>query len=274
MEPKHPRERWEGEGGDSESSDTPAISTPNLSKLKALFRHRSNGSLKPGDEAKRGSVSTVGPGLKTGEQTLLLSGSPRGSGGLNVPLPPSAASSNETTRRTTTPTNSDPSTNPSSYSPPSQPSTALSSLSSSLTVLPHYNLDTYDSYSPSGTLKPWQCTFCLQQLSGRAAWLDHEESHMQQVCVEQGYDCAMGDDNDDWFYPCGFCPVLLRAWPERIEHISDHYDNGTTMASWDPLASPYPLYRHDFSPVRGFPACWSWGNLLAVQRVSEREGNR
>ncbi|KAI9769156.1 MAG: hypothetical protein M1840_004507 [Geoglossum simile] len=267
------RERGDsGERMGSGGIPTISTSTPALLRLKALFHPRSNGSVDLEAEAKRSPSPTTGRETReSGERTVFRSGSPQDSGGLDVPLTLSTTSGTETRRQATTPTGSDPSTNPSSYSPPSRFSTALSSLSSSLTVLPHYSMNTRDSPSPPSIISPWQCTFCLQQLGGRAAWLDHEELHIQEVCLEEGYDCAMGNDNANWFYPCGFCSVLLRTWPERREHISDHYDNETTMASWDPLTSPYPVYRHDFSFVRGFPACWNWGTLLGAQRVAEEE---
>jgi hypothetical protein len=259
-------EEWVGSG------DIPTISasTSTLLRLKTLFHPRSNSSIEPRAEAKLSPSSTAGREVcESEERNVFRSGSPQDSDTLDLPLTSSTASSAETRRQTTTPTDSDPSTNPSSYSPPSRSSTALSSLSSSLTVLPHYNINTHETPFPPSKLSPWQCTFCLQQLNDKATWLGHEESHIQEVCLEEGYDCAMGSDNDNWFYPCGFCPALLRTWPERREHFSDHYDNGTTIASWDPLTSPYPVYRHDFSFVRGFPACWNSGTLLRAQRIAE-----
>ncbi|KAH0538888.1 hypothetical protein FGG08_004544 [Glutinoglossum americanum] len=260
-------------------SNTPTnLSTSTLSRLKALFRPRSSLSLDPESEATRSPLSTAGSWIvKAGQKILAGSRSPRsspskrGGGGSDVLLPPSPPSSTETRRQATTPTDSDPSTNPSLHSHLLPPSTVPSSLSSSLTVIPH--ICTQPSPSPLGTLKPWQCTFCLEQLSDRAAWLDHEESHILQVCDNEGYDGAIEHDNDNWFYSCGFCSVLLKTWFERTEHIGDHYGEGTTMASWDPLASPYPMQRHDFSPVRGFPACWSLGTLLGAQRLGNEEDN-
>ncbi|KAH0566147.1 hypothetical protein GP486_000450 [Trichoglossum hirsutum] len=264
------------------------LASPSTSTLSRLFHTRSSLGLEPEDNVVRNPLSAAGSWIvKTGRRILSRSKLSRpssssegsGSGGMeiggqkdepNILLPPSPPSSTDTLRQTTTPTNSNPSTDPSSRSPPPPSSTALSSPSSSLTALPHHDLDDR-SPSPSlpGTLKPWQCTYCLQQLNGRSAWLDHEESHIRQVCNSEGYDGAMDDGNDDWFYSCGFCSVLLKTWLERGEHIGKHYANGTTMISWNPLASPYPVQRYDFSPVRGFPSCWSWEALLGAQRVGE-----
>jgi hypothetical protein len=31
---------------------------------------------------------------------------------------------------------------------------------------------------------------------------------------------------------CGFCGINMSTWPERIDHLADHFKSGITMASW------------------------------------------
>jgi hypothetical protein len=72
-------------------------------------------------------------------------------------------------------------------------------------------------------------------------------------------------NKDNWFWNCGFCDTLLRSWVERQEHIAEHFEKGTTMSSWDPLRSPYPLMKFTLTPVPGFPR-WDLAPLLATQQ--------
>jgi hypothetical protein len=57
----------------------------------------------------------------------------------------------------------------------------------------------------------------------------------------------------------------LRSWTERQAHIAEHFTNGMTMSSWDPLRSPYPLMKFSMTPVPGFPT-WNSAPLLAIQQ--------
>lgn len=70
-----------------------------------------------------------------------------------------------------------------------------------------------------------------------------------------------------WFWVCGFCSDVLRSWDERQEHIAEHFENGMTMACWDPLKSPYPWIRSSVTPVQGLPR-WDLKELFAIQRRS------
>jgi hypothetical protein len=73
---------------------------------------------------------------------------------------------------------------------------------------------------------------------------------------------------DDWIWACGFCDILLCSWIERQEHIaSGHFENGATLASWDPLRSPYPFLRSSLTRDPRFPA-WNPTPLLAIQRAN------
>ncbi len=72
-------------------------------------------------------------------------------------------------------------------------------------------------------------------------------------------------NKNNWFWNCGFCDTLLRSWTERQEHIAEHFEKGTTMSSWSPLRSPYPLTKFTLTPVPGFPR-WDLAPLLAIQR--------
>ncbi|PGH16236.1 hypothetical protein AJ80_05259 [Polytolypa hystricis UAMH7299] len=67
-----------------------------------------------------------------------------------------------------------------------------------------------------------------------------------------------------WFWNCGFCEILLKSWGERQEHIIQHFEEGITMSSWDPLRPPYPLSKFSLIPVAGFPR-WNPAPLLAMQ---------
>jgi hypothetical protein len=141
--------------------------------------------------------------------------------------------------------------------------------------------------------KPFQCTFCLSQCNGRQEWVVHENGHTLDVPGDRplrdrcddcppsrafnGYRDVAAIDNiqttwktatnmDRWYWNCGFCSATLGSLDERREHIGDHFDEGMTMSSWDPLVSTNPIHNSDFDPAIGFSPCWSPATLLAIQQ--------
>ena len=156
--------------------------------------------------------------------------------------------------------------------------------------------------SPLAAPRPFQCTFCLTQCTGKQDWNQHERSnHFQRrgwgnvldgLTEEQSSCYALSSSQrssdtcvtpicegrrpshrsepegymNDWYWNCGFCSLVLRSWDERQEHIADeHFEKGTTMSVWDPLKPPLPWKRSTGTPVPGFPS-WDLDELLAIQQ--------
>ncbi|OCL10740.1 hypothetical protein AOQ84DRAFT_209702 [Glonium stellatum] len=70
---------------------------------------------------------------------------------------------------------------------------------------------------------------------------------------------------NEWYWYCGFCDTILQSWDKRKEHINEHFRNGETMSTWNPLASPYPWSRQLSPFIPGFPR-WEPSKLLAIQQ--------
>ncbi|EEP79815.1 predicted protein [Uncinocarpus reesii 1704] len=73
------------------------------------------------------------------------------------------------------------------------------------------------------------------------------------------------EKRSSWFWNCGFCELILRTWTERQEHLAEHFEQGITMLSWNPLASPYPFSKFTLTPVEGFPP-WDFSPLHSLQQ--------
>ncbi|KMU74616.1 hypothetical protein CISG_04323 [Coccidioides immitis RMSCC 3703] len=73
------------------------------------------------------------------------------------------------------------------------------------------------------------------------------------------------EKRSNWFWNCGFCELILRTWAERQEHVAEHFEQGTTMISWNPLRSPYPISKFTMTPVEGFPP-WDLSPLHCLQQ--------
>ncbi|KAI1948255.1 hypothetical protein LOZ07_004931 [Ophidiomyces ophidiicola] len=73
------------------------------------------------------------------------------------------------------------------------------------------------------------------------------------------------EKRSNWFWNCGFCDLLMRTWSERQDHIAEHFEEGMTMVSWNPLRSPYPISKFTLTPVEGFPL-WDFSPLQSLQQ--------
>lgn len=140
------------------------------------------------------------------------------------------------------------------------------------------------------SLGTYQCTFCLAQCTSKHDWMQHERTyhlqsqqrwanaperfsesqdsriftpnsqHSSHTCVTRSSEShgstarsELDEPMDDLFWNCGFCNFVLRSWDERQEHIAhEHFEQGTTMALWDPLKAPYPWKRRIGAPIPGF----------------------
>ncbi|KAH0541556.1 hypothetical protein FGG08_003968 [Glutinoglossum americanum] len=112
-----------------------------------------------------------------------------------------------------------------------------------------------------GPPEPFQCTYCLRQCLYKWEWKQHEQSlHFPQLLL---------GELQEAYWNCGFCSHLPRTWDERIEHIGEHYEEGLTMASWDPRSTPAPLHQDYLTPIRGFKPEWDAAALLTIQRLSD-----
>ncbi|EEH21023.1 hypothetical protein PABG_03254 [Paracoccidioides brasiliensis Pb03] len=143
---------------------------------------------------------------------------------------------------------------------------------------PHLNLDVPIT-EERGPL-PFQCTFCLLQCENKENWIDHERNvHMwrprssHQPILAADYSGASREwleAKRDWFWNCGFCGILLQSWDERQTHFIEHFEDKKTMASWNPLQTPYPLDKFLLTPIIGFPQ-WSPAPLLSNQEARIRD---
>lgn len=64
---------------------------------------------------------------------------------------------------------------------------------------------------------------------------DHVRQHLRLVHDSELIDWA----TQNWMTSCdkiksrcGFCQVELSSWTERVEHLSDHFTLGSTLADW------------------------------------------
>lgn len=153
------------------------------------------------------------------------------------------------------------------------------------------------------SLGSYQCTFCLVQCTSKLDWMQHErtyhfqsqqrwtnaperfsdsqDSRISTLTPQQSSDTwvtqsseshrpitrsGFDEPMDELFWNCGFCNFVLRSWDERQEHIAyEHFEQGTTMALWDPLKAPYPWKRRIGAPIPGFSSR-GLEELLAIQR--------
>jgi hypothetical protein len=153
--------------------------------------------------------------------------------------------------------------------------TYSSSFQQKITVALEKAADDAKHAPPDCPPRPFQCTFCLQQCVTKPAWQLHEESHQHNAQPQQNrqhrHQRPNGDDHDPaassclWNWNCGFCQKTLTTWGERVYHIGKHYDDRITMASWDPLTSPYPFDKASLTYVAGSPRL-SMVKLLVAQR--------
>ncbi|MCJ1392141.1 hypothetical protein MMC18_005008 [Xylographa bjoerkii] len=100
------------------------------------------------------------------------------------------------------------------------------------------------------------CAFCGQLSTS----FDHFETHKYLACAEQpeqartffrkdhlrqhlrlfhnkcDYHAPAMDSWVSYDYDvrsrCGFCDIEIKSWPERVEHLSVHFKQGTTMKDW------------------------------------------
>ena len=70
---------------------------------------------------------------------------------------------------------------------------------------------------------------------------------------------------DEWYWYCGFCNTVLPSWDKRKDHLNEHFRNGETMSTWDPLTSPYPWSKQSSTLIPGFSQ-WQPSKLLAIQQ--------
>lgn len=64
---------------------------------------------------------------------------------------------------------------------------------------------------------------------------DHLRQHLKLVHNAKYIQHFM----DSWKVPtpdirsrCGFCGSLLSSWPERVDHLAEHFKSGSDMSSW------------------------------------------
>jgi len=70
---------------------------------------------------------------------------------------------------------------------------------------------------------------------------------------------------DEWYWHCGLCNTILPSWDKRKDHLNEHFRNGETMSTWDPLTSPYPWSKQSSTLIPGF-SLWQPSKLLAIQQ--------
>jgi hypothetical protein len=89
----------------------------------------------------------------------------------------------------------------------------------------------------------------------------HDQPAMSH-CMEKW---SWPPEDNAWYWNCGFCDTLLTSWSDRIDHIGDHFREGKTMSSWDPLAPPHPLHKSTLTRIAWLPALlWGPETLLAL----------
>ncbi|MCJ1384078.1 hypothetical protein MMC17_007194 [Xylographa soralifera] len=121
----------------------------------------------------------------------------------------------------------------------------------------HLSLERWQC-APSGPTQDGgvSCAFCGQL----STTLDHFETHKYLACAEQPEHARiffrkdhlrqhlrLFHNNCDYYAPamdgwvsydydvrsrCGFCNIEIKSWPERVEHLSVHFKQGTTMKDW------------------------------------------
>lgn len=64
---------------------------------------------------------------------------------------------------------------------------------------------------------------------------DHLRQHLRLVHSTKYQNWSM----DSWKVPtpdirsrCGFCGVLLNTWPVRVDHLAEHFKQGSDMKNW------------------------------------------
>ncbi|KAL7764898.1 hypothetical protein ACKLNR_006043 [Fusarium oxysporum f. sp. zingiberi] len=96
---------------------------------------------------------------------------------------------------------------------------------------------------------------------------DHINQHLKLVHDAQFLDWSM----KSWKLAtlevrsrCGFCGIVMHSWSARVEHLAEHFKNGSTMADWkgdwgfdthviDMLESAIPPYLIDMERNSPFP---------------------
>jgi hypothetical protein len=115
---------------------------------------------------------------------------------------------------------------------------------------------------------------CSSLPVGDRTFIGEEEfrEHLRKVHNQPAVTEHMQDNW--WWYPrddkhywnCGFCDLLLTSWTERVKHIGDHFQEGMTMSSWDPLMPPSPLDKDTLTCASRFPPVgWNTGTLWSFQ---------
>lgn len=68
----------------------------------------------------------------------------------------------------------------------------------------------------------------------------YRKDHLRQHLRLMHYDCIMIPAMETWKSAvatlrsrCGFCGVELKTWNARVEHLSEHFQNGTRMEEWN-----------------------------------------
>jgi hypothetical protein len=123
------------------------------------------------------------------------------------------------------------------------------------------------------------CVFCGETEVGD----DHIEAHQYSACQERSVDERTFHRKDHlvqhlrlvhnakfqawsmkhWMIPmpdiksrCGFCALEMNTWPERTDHLADHFKIGATMADWKGdwgfEESTKRLVEHSVPPCEGF----------------------
>ncbi|KAM6510000.1 hypothetical protein FALCPG4_017633 [Fusarium falciforme] len=96
---------------------------------------------------------------------------------------------------------------------------------------------------------------------------DHINQHLKLVHNAQFVDWSMKSwkiTTSEIRSRCGFCGMTMSSWPARVDHLAEHFKNGSTMADWkgdwgfeasvlDMLESSIPPYLIEMERTSTFP---------------------
>ncbi|EEU36737.1 uncharacterized protein NECHADRAFT_51835 [Fusarium vanettenii 77-13-4] len=96
---------------------------------------------------------------------------------------------------------------------------------------------------------------------------DHINQHLKLVHNAQFIDWSMKGwkvTTSEIRSRCGFCGIIMNSWPARVDHLAEHFKNGSTMADWkgdwgfeasilDMLESSIPPYLIEMERTSTFP---------------------